>query len=505
MLGAVAEPIVRSGATERSHAEVFERAARGAGALRAMGIAPGERVALVLRNETRFVEVSFAIGMAGCAPVPINSHWTAAEVAHVIADSSSRAIVAHADLVEVAERAAPGVPIVEIAPAPELVDAFGLDRRASGRHVEYEAWLAGASAPDELAAGAPMSVIYTSGTTGAPKGVSRSPTPPERAPDLLALLTSGLALGPESRTLVPAPLYHTAPNVHVLFAVRLGCEVTIMPRFDPEALLALVERHRIEHIQMVPTMFSRLLALPPEVRERYDLSSLRAVVHAAAPCPPDVKRAMIDWWGPIVHEYYGGTETGIVVTADSEQWLAHPGTVGYPTMDAAVRILDPEGREVAVGEEGEVFLRPPSCWPQFTYIGLPDKRAEIEREGFLTIGDIGRVDADGFLYLTDRANDMIIAGGVNIYPVEIEQCIARLPQVADAAVFGVPDADLGEAVAAHVQLAEGATLAGDAVRDHVARHLAAYKVPRIVVFEALPREDTGKLFKRRLRERYART
>jgi long-chain acyl-CoA synthetase len=499
----VAEPIVRSGATERPHAEIQARAARGAGALRAMGIGAGERVTLLLRNETRFVEASFAIAMAGCAPVPVNSHWTAGEVAHVLADSGSAAVIAHSDLVEVAERAAPGLPVVEVAPAPELVAAFGLDPAATGRHPEYEAWLAAASPPDELATAAPMSVIYTSGTTGTPKGVARQPTPPELAPALAELVLSGLVLAPGTSTLVPAPLYHTAPNVHALFALRIGCELTVMPRFDAEELLALVERHRIEHIQMVPTMFSRLLALPAEVRERYDLSSLRAVVHAAAPCPPAVKRAMIDWWGPIVHEYYGGTESGIIVTADSAQWLAHPGTVGRPTMDAAVRILDPEGRALPVGEEGEVYLRPPACWPQFTYIGLPEKRAAMEREGFLTLGDAGRVDADGFLYLTDRVNDMIIAGGVNIYPVEIEQCVASLAGVADVAVFGVPDDDLGEAVAAHVELSEGAAVTEDDVRAHVARHLAAYKVPRTVVFEKLPREDTGKLFKRRLRERYA--
>jgi long-chain acyl-CoA synthetase len=304
---------------------------------------------------------------------------------------------------------------------------------------------------------------------------------------------------------VPAPLYHSAPNVHALFAIRMGNDLTLMPRFDAEELLRLIERHRIEHVQLVPTMFHRLLALPEEVRRRYDLSSLRGAVHAAAPCPPEEKRAMIDWWGPIIGEYYGGTETGIVVHATSEQWLTHPGTVGAPVNDAALRIVGEDGEELPAGETGEIYLRPPTCWPDFTYHGRPEERSAMERDGFLTLGDVGHVDADGFLWITDRVKDMIIAGGVNIYPVEIEQCLLGLAGVRDVAVIGVPDPDLGEAIAAHVQLAEGATLTADEVRAHVGRELAGYKVPRIVAFEEeLPREDSGKLFKRRLREQHQR-
>jgi long-chain acyl-CoA synthetase len=276
-----------------------------------------------------------------------------------------------------------------------------------------------------------------------------------------------------------------------------------MPRFDPEEFLALVQRHRIEHTQMVPTMFTRLLALPRQVRERYDLSSLEGVVHAAAPCPVATKREMIEWLGPIITEYYGGTESGIVVYCDSAEWLAHPGTVGRPMADGAVRILSPEGEELGVGEEGEVYLRPPSAWPEFTYENDPAKRASIERDGFVTLGDIGRLDTDGFLYLTDRVKDLVIAGGVNIYPVEIEQCLLTLDGVRDVAVFGVPDADKGEALAAHVEVQPGSALTADDVREHVRSRLASYKVPRTVVFDdQLPREDTGKLFKRKLREAY---
>jgi long-chain acyl-CoA synthetase len=251
-------------------------------------------------------------------------------------------------------------------------------------------------------------------------------------------------------------------------------------------------------------MFTRMLRLPREVRDRYDLSSLKAVVHAAAPCPPDVKRAMIDWLGPIIREYYGGSEGGIWVACDTPEWLAHPGTVGRPVPDAAIRVLDPFLKEVPTGETGLVYGRSPNAWPAFTYLGNDAKRREIDAgDGFITVGDLGHVDADGYLYLSDRQHDMVISGGVNIYPAEIEACLLNLAGVADSAVFGIPDPDLGESLAAHVEPQPGATLTADQVRDHVRRHLAKYKVPSVVVFdEELPREDSGKLFKRRLKERY---
>jgi long-chain acyl-CoA synthetase len=288
-----------------------------------------------------------------------------------------------------------------------------------------------------------------------------------------------------------------------VFALALGIDLTIMPRFDPEQFLALVERHAISHAQVVPTMFVRLLELPDEVRHRYDLSSLRAVVHAAAPCPAHVKKRMIEWFGPVIREYYGGTETGIIVTCDSHEWLAHEGTVGKPLEGADIRVFDPDGTVLPRGETGEVYVKPPGYSPRFTYLGQDDKRQEIERDGYLSIGDVGRVDADGFLYLSDRARDMVISGGVNIYPIEIEACLLELPGVRDVAVFGIPDDAYGEALAAHVDADPDAGLTEDAIRDHVRVKLAGYKVPRTVVFDDnLPREESGKIFKRRIRERY---
>ena len=242
------------------------------------------------------------------------------------------------------------------------------------------------------------------------------------------------------------------------------------------------------------------MRLPDEVREKYDVSSLKSVVHAAAPCPPEVKRRIIDWFGPIVREYYGGTETGPCVACGSADWLAHPGTVGRPIGDADVRIYSDNGDLLPEGESGRIHLRPPSVLPNFTYHGNPDKRAAMEMDGYLDIGDVGYLDHDGFLYLNDRSTDMIISGGVNIYPAEIEACLLELDGITDVAVFGVPDEEFGEAIAAHV---EATGLTEDEMREHVRTNLAHYKTPKIIVFDDdLPREDTGKLMKRKIRARY---
>ena len=305
-----------------------------------------------------------------------------------------------------------------------------------------------------------------------------------------------------ARTVIPAPLYHTAPNTFALSCAVRMIDMTLMPRFDPEALLRIIEERRVTTVQVVPTMFVRMLQLPEDVRARYDTSSLETVVHAAAPCPPAVKRAMIEWLGPIVDEYYGSTETGPVVFCGSEEWLAHPGTVGRALPGGVVKVIGDDGRELGIGESGEVYVRL-DLFPDFTYHGDEAKRAAIERDGLFTAGDVGYLDADGYLYLNDRATDMVISGGVNIYPAEIEACLLELDGVRDCAVFGIPDEAMGEALAAHVDADPAAGLTADAVRDHVAARLARYKIPRVVEFnDQLPREDTGKVFKRLLREPY---
>ncbi|WP_116024100.1 AMP-binding protein [Thermomonospora umbrina] len=489
----------------RTYDELRARAARIAAGLDALGVGAGDRVAVMLRNEPAFLEVTEAAGLLGALPVPINWHWRAAELDHLLTDSGAKAVFVHTDLVSTVERALPpGVRLIEARVPGELTAAFGLPPSGvTRRHPTLDELIEGNDPWTGPAGDTPASVIYTSGTTGRPKGIRRVPTPPDKRLQLAMGILEVMGLTPEMRTLIPAPLYHTAPNVHALLASRMGIDMTVMPRFDPEELLRTVERNRIEHVQLVPTMFVRLLRLPKEIRDEYDVSSLKSVVHAAAPCPVDVKHAMIGWWGPIIREYYGGSETGAVTACDSTEWLARPGTVGRALWDCDVKVLDGSGVELPPGEVGEVFLRPPSFWPDFTYLGDDAKRRGIERDGYLTVGDMGHLDEDGYLFLSDRAHDMVISAGVNVYPAEIEACLMGMDGVADAAVFGIPDDDLGEALAAHVEPLPRARLTADAVRDHVRAALAGYKVPKVVVFEeSLPREDSGKLFKRRLREPY---
>ncbi|HMD57124.1 MAG TPA: AMP-binding protein [Solirubrobacteraceae bacterium] len=489
---------VRCGGRVVTYPQLFGGALRATRALHELGVGAGDRVALLLHNSIEFLQASIATVPLGASAVPINWHWRGEEIAYVLRDSSAKVLIVHADL----------WPAIA-ASVPDAVTVVAVDPRGQ-RPVRPEvagglAWtdlLDGCEPWEQPPEGAPVSIIYTSGTTGRPKGVVRQPATDEQREAMQELLGEIFALAPGERTVIPAPMYHTAPNVYALSAAVRGMDMTIMERFDAEEFLRLVEEHRVSVVQMVPTMFVRLLALPENVRARYDLSSLRLIVHAAAPCPPGVKRGMIEWLGPIVAEYYGSTETGPVVHCDSEQWLAHPGTVGRPLQRAVVKVLDAEGRELAAGESGEIFVWL-DVWPDFTYEGDHDKRRAIGRDGLVSCGDIGYLDADGYLFLNDRRSDMVISGGVNIYPAEIETCLMSLAGVRDCAVFGIPDDEFGEALAAHIELEDGAQVSAASVRDHVRSNLAGYKTPRVVEFsDSLPREDSGKIFKRRLREPY---
>lgn len=305
------------------------------------------------------------------------------------------------------------------------------------------------------------------------------------------------------RCIVPGPLYHSAPNSYALQASMIADLLVIEPRFDGEEFLSLLERYALTGAIMVPIMFIRLLKLPQAVRERYDLSALEFVIHAAAPCPADVKKAMIDWFGPVINEFYGSTESGAVVACNSEEALAKPGTVGRTVPEASVRVLDESGKPVQTGEIGEIY----SCFPEldFTYKGKPVARAAIEIDGYITSGDMGYFDEDGYLYIADRAKDMVISGGVNIYPAEIEAVLHASEGINDCAVFGVPDSEYGESVMAILEPESDKQLSIDEVRDYLRRHVAGFKVPkRIEVEVELPREDSGKIFKRKLRDRYWR-
>ena len=328
----------------------------------------------------------------------------------------------------------------------------------------------------------------------------RKAATPDQAERLKALFEIVYGCRAGMRGYVGGPLYHASPNAFARQGLALADLLILSTRFDAESLLRDIERHRLTTLVMVPTFFIRLLKLPEEVRRRYNVSSLENVLHTGAPCPPDVKRAMIEWWGPVLVETYGGSELGILTVCTSQDWLAKPGTVGRAAPDATIAILDEAGRPLPPFESGEVFGRSPA-YPDFTYHGRENARTEVETEGLITCGDVGYLDGEGYLFLNDRKRDMIISGGVNIYPAEIEAVLQACPGIADCAVFGIPDAEFGERVFAAVQPEPSAKLDEDTVKAFVGARLASFKIPRQIRFDAaLPREESGKIFKRKLRD-----
>jgi long-chain acyl-CoA synthetase len=499
--------VIISGERQATIEETQKRAARAATGLETLDVGCGDAVALFLRNDIAAFEAAGAAALLGAYAVPINWHLSAEETAYILGDCSARVLVVHSDLLPKISLAVPDeTRVLVVETPPELAAAYGIAPEAckvASECLNWSIWLEsfGPLAAREVAA--PGAMIYTSGTTGRPKGVRRTPVQEAEMLALYAPIMTAFGLKPGVRTIIPAPLYHSAPNTYAALCVRVGAEqIVLMPRFEPEELLRLIEAHRITHIQVVPTMFIRLLKLPEAVRRKYDVSSLEFVVHAAAPCPSDVKQAMIDWWGPVINEYYGATEIGSVVFCTSEEWMAHPGTVGRALPGVELRVYDPRGRNCAVGVPGDVYARILAA-TDFTYHGDAEKRRTAELNGLISVGDIGYLDADGFLFLCDRRNDMVISGGVNIYPAEIENALIGMPEVADCAVFGIPDDEMGEALCACVQLAFDADADEADVRQYLREHLASYKVPKKIVFmDNLPREDSGKIFKRRLREPY---
>ncbi|MFO0233014.1 MAG: AMP-binding protein [Burkholderiales bacterium] len=486
---------------------------RAAGGLQRLGVEEGDTLALMSRNQPALLVAMLAARTLGAYFCAINWHFKAEEAGYILGDSGAKALIADRDLYA---RIAPGVPAaidraarLAILPEPSVVDAYRLDEAALELPpgcVAWEEWLPAQPryvGPPRASRGF---VPYTSGTTGRPKGVRRVPPPPADAARLAtanaALLETVFGIRADSRCLIAAPLYHSAPSSYALFAAARGAWLRLEPRFDAEGLLAAIERHRVTHLYLVPTMMHRLLRLPGAVRAAHDLSSLRFVLTTGAPCPPQTKRAMIDWFGPVVHEAYAASELGWVTSIGPEDALVHPGSVGRPLLDASLRIVGDDGRECPPGTPGRIYARQPA-YPDFAYINLPEARAQIERDGLVSVGDVGFVDADGWLHLCDRAADMVLSGGVNIYPAEIEAALASLPGVADSAVFGIPDDEYGESLIAVVERQPGATVDADAVRRHLSERLADYKVPRTIeVSHDLPREDSGKIFKRRLREPY---
>jgi long-chain acyl-CoA synthetase len=486
--------------------ELAARVAQATTGLASLGVGPGDGIALMLRNDIAVFEATMAAGQLGAYTTPINWHYKGEEAGYIVRDCLAKALVVHADLLpEIAADLPKDLPVLVVETPFGVRAAYGIDAVAAkvpADRIDWDEWVDTQKPWTQPPMPAPHSQIYTSGTTGRPKGVRRQPMTPEQQAVNLAAYRTVFDINPAMRTVVTGPLYHSAPNGYSLATVRAGGDVILQPRFDAEELLRLIEQERITHLHMVPTMLVRLLKLPEAMRARYDVSSLRRVVHAAAPCPVEVKRAMIEWWGPVIAEYYGATETGAVVFCTSEEWLSHPGTVGKPLPGATVRVYSEDGAVLPAGRIGELYMRA-DYFPEFTYHGREKDRAEIERDGLVTVGDVGYFDNDGYLYLCDRKKDVVISGGVNIYPAEIEAVLVTMPGVRDCAVFGVPDAEMGENVAAVVEPQGGAELSADQVRRWLRERIAHYKVPKLIEFQTgLPREDSGKIFKRKIRERY---
>ncbi len=471
-----------------------ERSNRLAHALRAAGLQTGDHLALMMENSSALLEVTWAAQRAGLYYTALNSHLRHSEVQHILDDCRAVAFVVSARLGEVAGALDLERIRLRVVVGGEL---WGFE--------PYDAVLArGVPTPiDDEAEGREM--LYSSGTTGVPKGVRKTLTPgppgdPTSASVQIAMAIGARGIGGDTVYLSPAPLYHSAPLVYCMATHRLGGTCVVMESFDAARCLAAIERYQVTHAQFVPTMFTRMLRLPEEERLAYDLSSLTWAVHAAAPCPVPVKQQMMAWWGPIIHEYYAGTEDIGASQITPEEWLAHPGSVGRPLGE--VHIVDPDGREVAVGLSGTVYF---AGGREFEYHNDPEKTAAMRNaQGWRTLGDVGHVDAEGYLYLTDRASDMVVSGGVNIYPREAELVLAAHPRVIDVAVFGVPDEEMGEALLAVVQADDPARPPdADELLAWCREQLAAYKCPRTLVYtEAMPRDPSGKLFKRLLRDPY---
>jgi acyl-CoA synthetase (AMP-forming)/AMP-acid ligase II len=474
-------------------AELDRRSNQVAQLLRSRGIGIGDTVALCMENHPWFFCLTWGFQRAGVHYVGVSSRLTPPEIAYILEDSGAKILFSSAYLAATMDEVAQLAPQV-----PQL--RFGVDAEAA------LATMPETPIADERAG---VDMLYSSGTTGRPKGV-KIPLPEDPAIDqanaLVGLTMMAFGIKPDAVYLTPAPLYHAAPLRWSMTIQKLGGTVVVMEKFDPEAALAAIEKYKITDAQFVPTHFVRMLKLPEDVRTKYDVSTLKCAIHAAAPCPVPVKQAMIEWWGPVLYEYYAGTEGNGFTFVTSQEWLTKPGTVGR-ALTGIIRVCDEAGDELPRGSEGQIFFEPTEGMASFEYHNDPQKTADAKnKHGWTSLGDVGYQDEDGYLFLTDRKSFMIISGGVNIYPQEIENLLITHPKVADAAVIGAPDPDMGERVVAVVQpmdMGEESPELAEELMAYLAPQLSRVKMPRQIDFrEQLPRELTGKLYKRLLRDEY---
>ncbi len=473
-----------------------------AGALAGLGIGEDDAVLILMRNDIEFLEASHAVTHLGGYVAALNWHGTPDDILYIASDCGAKAVIAHADLLHLLVKLPP-MPVISVPVTDHITQAYGNRAIERSEVLKWEDLLQ--NAPIKTTAKvAREPIIYTSGTTGKPKGVRRFPM--KSASDVEEMRRAlGSVYGSKDgmRTLVSSPLYHAGPASYLRIAMasmKTSGLVVIHPKFDAEKMLQAIEEHKIDRLWMVPTMFVTLLKLPEDVRKKYDVSSLRYILHSAAPCPVEVKRRMIEWFGPVIFEFYGSTEVGPVTLANPQDAIDRPGTVGRVTDDSAVMIFGEKGEKLGAGETGEIAARN-KYFPEFTYWNREGDRRALDRGELVATGDIGYFDEDGYLFLCDRKSHMIISGGVNIYPAEIESIALEHPKIKDCAAFGIPDEKFGEAIALAVERAPNAELSEMEVATFLKERVASYKVPKLIQFHAsLPREDSGKIFKRVLRQ-----
>jgi long-chain acyl-CoA synthetase len=490
----IAYVMADSGATV-TFGELEATSNQGAQLFRSLGLKPGDHIALMLENHPRFLQICWAAQRAGLYYTAISFRLQLQEVEYIVNNCEAKVFITSAERRDIAESLRGRIPNVR--------NCYMIDATIPG-FASWEAAIAAMPTQPITDQTEGQAMLYSSGTTGYPKGVKRTLSGlPFGEMNALPVMTTLYGANADSIYLSPAPLYHAAPLGFSMACLRSGIQVVVMEHFEAERALRAIEQYRVTHSQWVPTMFVRMLKLAPEIRSKYDVSSLRCAIHAAAPCPIPVKEQMIEWWGPVLFEYYAGTEGNGFVQLNSQEWLAHRGSVGR-ALNCTVHICDDEGQELPIGEPGTIYF---GGGGQFEYYKDPDKTAQSRHEkGWSTLGDVGYLDDEGFLYLTDRKHFMIISGGVNIYPQETENVLITHPKVYDVAVFGVPNEDFGEEVKAVVQPVDMA-LAGPELEEELIefcrQHLSHIKCPRSIDFEAqLPRHPTGKLYKRLLKDRY---
>jgi len=478
---------------ERPGSDVDFRGLKLAGGLTALGLNEGDVVAVMMRNHPAFMDIMVACRTIGIYHCAINWHFKAGEARHIMNDSDARAIIVQSEFLEEIESVIPtGIPVLVIDSHHEA-------------HTNYEDWLSKQpvySGPEKSPRGM---MPYTSGTTGNPKGVRRLPLDPSFLPLMRELAEKAWGVKPGARTLMPAPLYHSAPNNMTLQALLYGELLVLTQGFDAESILRLIEQHKITTVYLVPIMYVRLLRLPKEVKQRYDISSVTFVASTGAPCAPELKASMIEWWGNVIHETYASSETGMLTVQNPEDVRHKPGSVGKPALGAEIKIIDADGNECSTGDIGVIYGRQPA-YPDFTYQNNQQARDKASLGQLVTVGDMGYFDDDGYLFVCDRISDMVISGGVNIYPAEIENVLLEIDGIQDCAVIGVPDQEYGESLVGLIKFHQPSEDTVTKIKSYLEKRLAKYKIPRkIHVVDSIFRDDNGKISKKRIKQEYIKS